>query len=163
MVWSMVRSLFENFRTTLLFSNCSSSQLLINREAMPKQKHKMPPPLLLLIAAEPEKKVIGWLTNMEKSTEILNGHFQCKVLKDGGVDRNKVICNHCQDELPYHRSSSSLKYHLNAKHTVDASKSYNQTHSGAMLWQTTLDAGRSIDKLTNAIAKVMAADHRPDR
>ena len=104
---------------------------------------------------------------MEKSTEILNGHFQFKVLKDGGVDRNKVICNHCQDELSYHRSTSSLKYHLNAKHTVDASKSYNQTHSGARLRQTTLDAGRSIDKqrqekLTNAIAKWTATtDCRP--
>lgn len=36
----MVRSSFENLRVTLLLPNCSSSQLVINREAMPKQKHK---------------------------------------------------------------------------------------------------------------------------
>ena len=81
---------------------------------------------------------------MDKGTELLHGHFHFKVLPDGGVDRTKVICSHCQGEFSYHRSTSSLKYHLNAKHTVDISKSLNETASGARLRQTTLDAGRSI-------------------
>ena len=81
---------------------------------------------------------------MDKGTELLHGHFHFKVLPDGGVDRTKVICRHCQGEFSYHRSTSSLKYHLNAKHTVDISKSFNETASGARLRQTTLDAGRRI-------------------
>ena len=48
--------------------------------------------------------------------ELLHGHFHFKVLPDGGT---KVICSHCQVEFSYHQSTSSLKYHLNAKHTVD--------------------------------------------
>ncbi|KAF0044778.1 hypothetical protein F2P81_003936 [Scophthalmus maximus] len=105
---------------------------------------------------------------MEKGTELLHGHFHFKVLPDGGVDRTKVICNHCQVEFSYHRSTSSLKYHVNAKHTVDTSKPFNKTDSGARLRQTTLDAacGTSLDKqkqekLTNAIAKWIATDCRP--
>uniref|UniRef100_A0A3B3QSC0 HAT C-terminal dimerisation domain-containing protein n=1 Tax=Paramormyrops kingsleyae TaxID=1676925 RepID=A0A3B3QSC0_9TELE len=105
---------------------------------------------------------------MEKGTEILNGHFRLKSLPDGGVDRTKVICNHCKGEFSYHRSTLSLKYHLNAIHTIDASKSPTQTKSGGRLQQTTLDAacGRSIDKqkqdkLTNAIAKWIATNCRP--
>lgn len=105
---------------------------------------------------------------MEKGTEILNGHFYFKPLPHGGVDRTKAICNHCKAELSYHRSTSSLKYHLNALHTVDASKSPTQTNSGGRLRQTTLDAacGRTIDKqkkdkLTHAIAKWVATNCRP--
>lgn len=105
---------------------------------------------------------------MEKGTEILNGHFQFKSLSDGGVDRTKVICNHCKAEFSYHRSTSSLKYHLNAAHTIDASKPPTQTNSGGRLRPTTLDAvcGRSIDKrkqerLTNTIAKWIATNCRP--
>uniref|UniRef100_A0A3Q3NKF3 Uncharacterized protein n=1 Tax=Labrus bergylta TaxID=56723 RepID=A0A3Q3NKF3_9LABR len=105
---------------------------------------------------------------MEKGTELLHGHFHFKVLPDGAVDRAKIICNHCKVEFSYHRSTSSLKYHLNAIHSVDTSKSFNETNSGARLRQTTLDAacGRSIDKqrqekLTNAIAKWIAKACRP--
>ena len=37
----MVRSSFENLRVTLLLTNCSSSQLVMNRElTMPKLKQK---------------------------------------------------------------------------------------------------------------------------
>jgi len=104
---------------------------------------------------------------MEKVTELLHGHFHFKVLPDGAVDRAKVICKHCNVELCYHRSTSSLKYHLSAKHSVDTSKSSNET-SGARLRQTTLDAtcSRSIDKqrqekLTNAIAKWIATACMP--
>ncbi|XP_068577816.1 E3 SUMO-protein ligase ZBED1-like [Cebidichthys violaceus] len=105
---------------------------------------------------------------MVKGTELLHGHFHFKSLPDGGVDRTKAICIHCKVEFSYHRSTSSLKYHLNAIHTVDASKSPSQTNCGGGLRQTTLDAacGRSIDrqkqdKLTNAIAKWIATNCRP--
>ena len=101
---------------------------------------------------------------MEKGTELLHGHFHFKILPGGRVDRTKVIQ---KVEFSYHRNTSSLKYHLNAKHT-DISKSFNETNSGARLRQTTLDAacGRSIckqrqEKLTNGIVKWIATDCRP--
>nr|XP_047126356.1 E3 SUMO-protein ligase ZBED1-like [Hydra vulgaris] len=104
---------------------------------------------------------------MEKGTEILNGHFYFKPLQQG-VDRTKAICKHCKAEFSYHRSTSSLKYHLNAMHTVDANKSSTQTNSGGNLRQTTLDAARrrttekqKKDKITNAIAKWVATNCRP--
>ncbi len=104
---------------------------------------------------------------MEKGRDLLHGHFHFKVLPDSAVDRTEVICNHCKVEFSYHRSTSSLKYHLNAIHTVGTSKSFNEANSGARLRQTTLDAtcGRSIDKqrqekLTNAIGKWIATDCR---
>ena len=51
---------------------------------------------------------------------ILNGKFSYKVLPDGSLDRTKVICIYCRGEFTYHRSTTSLKYHLSAKHTADA-------------------------------------------
>ena len=59
---------------------------------------------------------------MEKGAELLHGNFYFKVLPDGAVDRAKVICNHCKVEFSYHR-----KYHLNALHSVDTSKSFKET------------------------------------
>ena len=87
---------------------------------------------------------------MEKGTELLHGYFHFKVLSDGGVDRTKVICNHCQVEFSYHRSTSSLKYHLNAKHTVDTSKSFNETDSGGRLRQTTYSRVTASSELFGA-------------
>lgn len=69
---------------------------------------------------------------MEKGTKFLNGHFYYKPLPHGGVDKTKAICNHCKAELSYHLSISSLKYHLNAMHTVDASDSKWELHSHAL-------------------------------
>nr|XP_047125130.1 E3 SUMO-protein ligase ZBED1-like [Hydra vulgaris] len=104
---------------------------------------------------------------MEKGTEILNEHFYFKPLQQE-VDRTKAICKHCKAEFSYHRSTSSLKYHLNAMHTVDANKSSTQKNSGGNLRQTTLDAARGRttekqkkDKITNAIAKWVATNCRP--
>lgn len=56
---------------------------------------------------------------MEAGGTLLNGKFKFKIGKDGSVDKTKVICTYCQCELSYHRSSSSLKYHLMAKHSTD--------------------------------------------
>ena len=52
----------------------------------------------------------------------VNGKFKFKQLPDGTVGRNTVICNLCSKEFSYHRSSSTLRYHLNAKHLVASSQ-----------------------------------------
>lgn len=82
-----------------------------------------------------------------KVTELLHGHFRC------------------QAEFSYHWNLSSLKYHLNAKHTVDRSRQFKETDSLARLRQTTINVGRSTDeekqdKLTNVIAQRIATDCR---
>ncbi|XP_013889025.1 zinc finger BED domain-containing protein 1 [Austrofundulus limnaeus] len=106
--------------------------------------------------------------NSKTGTGILHGHFHFKTLPDGSLDKTKVICKHCSTELSYHRSSSSLKYHLNSKHTVDANQPEAATNSGGRLLQTRLDAacGRKVDKpkqdrITNAISKWIATNCRP--
>lgn len=102
-------------------------------------------------------------SNMEKNT-LVNGHFIFKTLPDGTIDKTQVICSHCKKVFNYHRSISSLRYHLSAKHVgVDTSREPKQTTH-----QTTLDAacGRPINqprsrKLEEAIAKWVATSCRP--
>lgn len=58
--------------------------------------------------------------NMDKTKEgLLDGKFQYKTLPDGSVDKTKVICAFCKAEFNYHRSNSSLAYHLKAKHPTE--------------------------------------------
>src|SRR4029434_10711461 len=40
---------------------------------------------------------------------------------EGLFEKTKVVCSICQDEFSYHRSSSCLSYHLNAKHLTESS------------------------------------------
>ncbi|XP_023696650.1 E3 SUMO-protein ligase ZBED1-like [Paramormyrops kingsleyae] len=47
---------------------------------------------------------------------ILRGSFSFKKLPDGSKDKSIVICNICAAEFKYHRSTTSLSYHLKAKH-----------------------------------------------
>ena len=54
---------------------------------------------------------------------LLNGKFNFKRMPDGSLDKNRVICTYCRSEFSYHRSTSSLKYHLLAKHTAVAAHS----------------------------------------
>ena len=42
--------------------------------------------------------------------------FCFKKRTDGSVDKSTVVCKLCKKEFAYHRRTSSLKYHLNAKH-----------------------------------------------
>src|SRR4029434_9620154 len=42
-----------------------------------------------------------------------------KSQNDGTIDKTEVVCSICQAEFSYHRGSSSLSYHLNAKHIND--------------------------------------------
>ncbi|XP_031723827.1 zinc finger BED domain-containing protein 1-like [Anarrhichthys ocellatus] len=103
---------------------------------------------------------------MEKGTELLHGHFHYKPLPYGGVDGTKVVCIHCKGVFSYHRSTSSLKYHLNAIHSVDYSKSPTITNSGESLLLTACGRSTTLDKqkqdeLTNAITKWIATNCRP--
>ena len=62
---------------------------------------------------------------------LLYGKFHFKKLQDGSVDKTKAVCTDCQAEFSYHRSTFSLNYHMQAKHTVSSSR----VRSG--IWQTT--------------------------
>ena len=55
---------------------------------------------------------------------LLKGKFIFKKLPNGNLDKTKVVCTLCNAEL-VSRSSSSLKYHLNAKHPLT-----NAEHAG---------------------------------
>lgn len=48
----------------------------------------------------------------------LDGLFMFKIRSDGSVDRGAVLCTFCSKQFSYHRSTSSLKYHLKAKHSA---------------------------------------------
>lgn len=102
-------------------------------------------------------------TEMEKEQYLMNGKFVYKTMSDGSVDKTKVVCIYCRCELSHHRSTSSLKYHLMAKHTADAESSHPPRQR-----QTTLDSfqQRRMDNstsniLTTAIAKWVATACRP--
>nr|XP_033938920.1 zinc finger BED domain-containing protein 1-like [Pseudochaenichthys georgianus] len=47
---------------------------------------------------------------------LLRGKFHFKKLPDGSLDKTKAICTVCKAEFNDHRSSTSLAYHLKAKH-----------------------------------------------
>ena len=97
----------------------------------------------------------------------LNGKFSFKKNEYGTINKNVVICSICKKEFSYHRSSSSLTYHLNAKHVRTSSTVTGASATGSSLRQTTLtETGKRMskattEKLTNAIAKWIAADCRP--
>ena len=101
----------------------------------------------------------------------VDGKFCFKKQVDGSVDKKTVVCKLCRKEFAYHRSLSSLKYHLNAKH-VAASVEINvsptpgtSTQSQATLDQMTGFRGKisksTSDKLTNSLAHWIAVDCRP--
>nr|XP_055048150.1 E3 SUMO-protein ligase ZBED1-like [Misgurnus anguillicaudatus] len=96
----------------------------------------------------------------------LNGKFKFKTLSNGDIDKTKVLCVLCNKEFAYHRSSSSMKYHLNSKHIVSSAASTTPDAPGKFR-QTTLTENRrklsksSSETLTNAISKWIAMDCRP--
>ena len=105
-------------------------------------------------------------TQEDETVGPLNGKFLYKNNRDGTINKNVVICSFCKKEFSYHRSNSSLTYHLNAKH-VQASSSVASVATGSSLRQTKLaEFGKRMsksttEKLTNTIAKWVAADCRP--
>src|SRR4029434_8338184 len=58
---------------------------------------------------------------MERAEGLLGGKFLFKSKNDETTDKTKVVCSICQAEFSHHRSSSSLSYHLNAKHPTECS------------------------------------------
>ncbi|KAL0150772.1 hypothetical protein M9458_053930 [Cirrhinus mrigala] len=87
--------------------------------------------------------------------------FKYKKNDDGTVNKYKVFCKICNKEFQFHRSCSSLRYHVNAKHAFAGPSSL-----ASGLRQTTLDFRRPLtkstsDNLTNTIAKWIAKDCRP--
>ncbi|XP_015463706.3 E3 SUMO-protein ligase ZBED1 [Astyanax mexicanus] len=106
----------------------------------------------------------------------LNGAFSFRTNPDGTVNKSTVLCVFCNKEFSFHRSTSSLKYHLNAKHFIvkqevqDYTAHYATANSQARLElsQNTLDqtstrrrSRYTSDQLTNCIAKWIAMDCRP--
>uniref|UniRef100_A0A3P9K018 HAT C-terminal dimerisation domain-containing protein n=1 Tax=Oryzias latipes TaxID=8090 RepID=A0A3P9K018_ORYLA len=86
--------------------------------------------------------------------------FKYKKNDDGTVNKSKVICKICNKEFQFHRSCSSLRYHVNAKHA------FAGPSGSSGLRQTTLNVRRPLtkstsDHLTNTIAKWIAKDCRP--
>ncbi|KAK0153914.1 Zinc finger BED domain-containing protein 1 [Merluccius polli] len=107
-----------------------------------------------------------------KVTGPMNGRFTFLQRPDGTIDKNKVICIICKKEFAYHRSSSSLAYHVNAKHP-DASAAAAQisvehvSHSKAVR-QIKLEEEDApcmslpaTHRLTDVLAKWIAMDCRP--
>ena len=69
----------------------------------------------------------------EASTSLLgplNGKFIYKKNEDGTMNKNAVICSFCKKQFSYHRSCSSLTYHLNAEH-VGTSSTVSGASQGA--------------------------------
>lgn len=67
----------------------------------------------------------------------MDGKFSYKKLINGSVNKRMVVCNLCKKEFAYHRSTSSLKYHLNAKH-IAASADVSPTPTTRTYTQPTL-------------------------
>ena len=64
----------------------------------------------------------GKKMNKDKDA-VLGGKFYFKKLPDGTLEKTKVICTVCKAEFNYHRSNSSLTYHLKAKHPTETTSS----------------------------------------
>ncbi len=109
-----------------------------------------------------------------KPPGLLQGKCIFKKLPNGNLDKTKVVCTLCNAELVYCRSSSSLKYHLNAKHPLanaeNAGPSTDVTLvQGKSRRQTTMfecNRGKPVstalsDKLTNLLAQWIATSCRP--
>ncbi|XP_073720988.1 E3 SUMO-protein ligase ZBED1-like [Misgurnus anguillicaudatus] len=101
---------------------------------------------------------------------LVDGKFSYKKRTDGSVDKSIVICKICHKIFAYHRSTSSLKYHLSAKHiaaSVDVSPipSTSRTHTQPTLHQMTGLRTRvtksTSEKITNGLAHWIALDCRP--
>lgn len=93
---------------------------------------------------------------------LVGGHFSFKRKLNGTLDKRKVVCIHCNEELAYHRSSSSLKYHLKAKHITDSTSKPTSSVRQPTLNQCIRHVSRQTSaRLTTSIAKWIAKDCHP--
>nr|XP_024655528.1 zinc finger BED domain-containing protein 1-like [Maylandia zebra] len=79
----------------------------------------------------------------------LGGKFYFKKLPNGVLDKTRVTCTICEAEFRYHRSNSSLGYHLRAKHPAES-----QDYRG-------LKTEEVSEKLTSALVVWIAKSCRP--
>ena len=77
----------------------------------------------------------------EEQVGPLDGEFQFKKNTDGTINKQIVICTHCRKEFRFHRSYSSLKYHLEHKHP-GASSSKATASLQHLIYMVKLKAGR---------------------
>lgn len=99
---------------------------------------------------------------------LLDGKFVFKKLPDGRQDRGTVYCKLCRKEFAYHRSASTLRYHLNAKHVKASTETYRGSSSSQSQLQLDQMAGfrtkmskSTSETLTNSLARWIALDCRP--
>src|SRR4029434_725445 len=96
---------------------------------------------------------------MERAEGLLGGKFLFKRQNDGTVDKTKVVCSICQAEFSYHRSSLSLRCHLNAKDTTESSPRLDGCRP--TLYDFSSKITRPVrEKVTNALAVWVAGDCR---
>src|SRR4029434_8580623 len=95
---------------------------------------------------------------MERAEGLLGGKSLFKSQND--EQSTKVVCSICQAEFSYNRSSSSLNYHLNAKHPTESSPRLDGRQP--TLHDYTGKITRPVrEKVTNAYAVWVAGDCRP--
>src|SRR4029434_4239450 len=97
---------------------------------------------------------------MERAEGLLGGKSLFKSQNDGTINKTEVVCNICQAEFSYHRSSSSLSYHPNAKHPTESSPRLDDRqptlHHVSRKWTRPVrETG------ANAVAVEVAGDCRP--
>src|SRR4029434_6641694 len=96
---------------------------------------------------------------MERAEGLLGGKFLFKRQNDRTIDKTKVLCSICQAECSYHRSSSCLSYHLNAKHPTESSPRLDGRQP--TLYDFSSKITRAVrEKVTNALAVWVACDCR---
>ncbi|KAG6934701.1 zinc finger BED-type containing 1 [Chelydra serpentina] len=103
-----------------------------------------------------------------KSLGLLNGKFIFRKLLDGSLDKKTVICSYCKAEFQYHRSTSSLQYHIRAKHAFASGScatanplTANESRQPRQSTLTEFQDQTKYNSLTNAVAKWIAMDCRP--
>ncbi|XP_051815909.1 E3 SUMO-protein ligase ZBED1-like [Acanthochromis polyacanthus] len=101
---------------------------------------------------------------MEKNREsLLNGQFKFKILPDGALDKTKVTCIYCKGEFNYHRSNSSLLYHLKAKHpgVLKSDSGSRQTTLEQYRTRGGVNSEQTNKRITDAITCWIATNCRP--
>lgn len=99
----------------------------------------------------------------ENELYVLNGAF--KVMYNG--NNKKAVCKLCDQGFKYHHCTSSLSYHLKAKHpftgAIPNEKKQNESKQKTLssLWSTQRLSPSHENYITNAIAKWIARDSRP--
>ncbi|XP_063324964.1 E3 SUMO-protein ligase ZBED1-like [Pelmatolapia mariae] len=92
---------------------------------------------------------------------LLGGKFLFKKLPDGLLDKTRVGCTICKAEFKYHRSSSSLAYHLRAKHPTE-STSTRPRQSTLQEYGARARITKNVrEKLTNSLVVWIAKNCRP--